>query len=317
MASYLVTGGAGFIASHLIERLLELGHEVSAIDNFATGRRENLAPFLDRIRFHEIDLRDADAVLQATQGVDYVLHQAALPSVPRSIAHPAECHEVNVTGTLNVLLAARDVGVKRVVYAASSSAYGDAIEAIKSEDLLPNPISPYGCAKLAGEYYCRAFYRSYGLETVCLRYFNVFGPRQNPYSPYTGVMAIFIPLMLRGERPTIFGDGSATRDFTYIRNNVEANLLAAEAVDAAGETINIACGARRSVLETVEIINRLLGTRIEPIFAPPREGDIKNSLAAIEKAERLLNYKPVVSFEEGVAQTVEWYRAELGVENIG
>lgn len=311
MSRFLITGGAGFIGSHLVEHVLQQGHSVRVIDNLATGRRENLAPFLSDIDYHEADLRDADSVQQAIKGVEVVLHQAALPSVPRSIKNPIESHEVNVTGTLNLLIAARDAGVKRLVYAASSSAYGNLDVPVKHEDLSTTPISPYGCAKLSAEQYCRVFYETYGLETVSLRYFNVFGPRQNPYSAYTGVMAIFIPRMLNGEAPIIFGDGSATRDFTYIRNNVEANMLAVSASEAPGEVINIACGTSASILDIVEGINRALGTSIQPEFQDPRPGDIRHSLASVEKAKRILGYEPLVSLEEGIAHTVEWYREEM------
>lgn len=311
MARFVVTGGAGFIGSHLVEHLLGEKHEVAVIDNFATGLRENLQPFMDRITLHEIDLRNAPAVEDAMKGADYVLHQAALPSVPRSVIDPLESHEVNATGTLNLLVAAKNAGVKRLAYAASSSAYGDTLEPVKHEGLMPQPISPYGVSKLACEQYCFAFYRCYGLETVCLRYFNVFGPRQNPNSPYTGVMAIFIPLMLQGKRPTIFGDGSASRDFTFIRNNVHANMLAIAAEKAPGEVVNIACGESYTMLDIVQSINKILGTNIEPIFAPPRPGDIKDSCASVEKAGRVLGYKPLVRFEDGLAETIEWYRKQL------
>lgn len=311
MARFMVTGGAGFIGSHLVEQLLQDGHEVVVVDNFSTGLRENLEPFRGRITLHEIQLEDGPAVARAMEGVEYVLHQGALPSVPRSVKNPLETHEANVTGTLNVLLAARDHGVKRVVYAASSSAYGDCKEPIKHEKIPPRPISPYGVSKLAGEYYCLAFYETYGLETVCLRYFNVFGPRQNPHSPYTGVMAIFIPLMLQGKQPTIFGDGIQTRDFTYIQNNVAANLLAVTAERAPGEVINIACGHSCSVLGIIEAVNRILGTSIEPRFAPPRPGDILHSRASIDKAREILHYEPAVDLEEGLRRTIEWYRKNL------
>ncbi|RJP19428.1 MAG: SDR family oxidoreductase [Candidatus Omnitrophota bacterium] len=313
MARFVVTGGAGFIGSHLVEHLLSENHEVCVIDNFSTGLRANIQPFLNRIALHEIDLRDADAVKWAMDGAEYVLHQAALPSVPRSVRNPRESHDVNATGTLNVLVAAKDAGVKRLIYASSSSTYGNTNELYKHEGLISQPISPYGVAKTCGEFYCKAFYESYGLETVSLRYFNVFGPRQNPDSPYTGVMAIFIPLMLKDQPPTIYGDGSATRDFTFIKNNVHANLLAVSAEKAAGETMNIACGESYSVLDVVQTINRILGKSIEPIFAPPRAGDIKHSCAFIEKAGMILNYKPLVSFEEGMAETIAWYRQKPGL----
>ncbi len=313
MARFVVTGGAGFIGSHLVEHLLSENHEVSVIDNFSTGLRENIQPFLNRITLHEIDLRDADAVKRALEGTEYVLHQGALPSVPRSVKNPLESHENNATGTLNVLTAAKDVGVKRLVYASSSSIYGNCREKKKHEKLIPQPISPYGVAKTSGEFYCKAFYETYGLETVSLRYFNVFGPRQNPDSPYTGVMAIFIPLMLQDREPTIYGDGSSTRDFTYIKNNVHANWLAVTGNEGAGEAVNIACGESQSVLEVVHTINRILGKSIEPKFAPPRPGDIRHSCAEVEKAKSVLNFKPLVSFEDGVAETVEWYRQRLSL----
>ncbi|MBD3266653.1 SDR family NAD(P)-dependent oxidoreductase [bacterium] len=313
MAKILVTGGAGFIGSHIAGHASQQGHDVIVVDNFETGRKENLDSFLDKVTFHQLDIRDNDAVKNVMNGVEYVFHQAALPSVPRSVEKPLESNEHNVTGTLNILTAAKDAGVKRVVYAASSSAYGDQEAKEKSEDLIPKPLSPYGVAKLTGEYYCKAFYETYGLETVSLRYFNVFGPRQNPFSAYTGVMAIFIPQMLKGQRPTIFGDGYHTRDFTFIQNNVEANMLAMTADGAAGEMFNIACGDSQTILQIVETINQVLGTNLEPIFADPRPGDIKHSCAAVEKAKRILHYTPSVTFEEGVARTIAWYREELGV----
>jgi len=313
MARMLVTGGAGFIGSHLAERFLNEGHEVVVVDNFVTGRRENIQDFKNRIDLHEIDIRNGEAMKTAMEGVDCVFHQAALPSVPRSVKNPFESHDINSTGTLSTLVAARDAGVRRVVYAASSSAYGDVEEPAKYEDLPPRPISPYGAAKLTGEYYCRVFSAVYGLETVCLRYFNVFGPRQNPNSPYTGVMALFIPAMLRGERPKIYGDGTATRDYTYIDNDVDANVLAATAEGISGEVLNVACGGRVSVLQVVEAINKVLGTSIEPQFCDPRPGDILHSSADISKARRLLKYEPQIDLEEGIRRTVEWYRKELGL----
>ena len=313
MARYVITGGAGFIGSHLVEHLVNEGQEVVVIDNFTTGLKNNIQPYADAITVHDIDMRNASDVMDAMQGADYVLHQAALPSVPRSIKNPQETHEVNITGSLNVLFAAKEAGVKRLVYAASSSAYGDTTESSKHEGILPRPISPYGVTKLAVENYCTAFYESYGLETVCLRYFNVFGPRQNPDSPYTGVMAIFIPLMLQGKQPTIFGDGSATRDFTYIRNNVHANMLALTAEKAPGEMMNIACGESLSMLSIVESINKILGTNIEPLFTEPRIGDIKHSCANVEKASRVIGYKPLVRFEDGLKETIEWYRQKLNL----
>ncbi len=311
MARFVVTGGAGFIGSHLVEHLLAENHEVAVVDNFSTGLRKNLQSITEQITLHEIDLREATAVRHAIQGADYVFHQAALPSVPRSIKDPLESHAANATGTLNVLTAAKDEGIKRVIYASSSSAYGDTPSKIKHEELLLQPISPYGVSKTTGELYCKAFYETYGLETVSLRYFNVFGPRQNPDSPYTGVMAIFIPLMLQDKPPTIYGDGSATRDFTFIKNNVHANMLALTAEKATGEAINIACGESFSVLDVVNTINKILGKTIEPQYAPPRPGDIKHSCASIEKAKSLLDYNPIIKLEEGVAETIEWYRKQM------
>lgn len=313
MTRFIVTGGAGFIGSHIVERLLDEEHQVVVIDDLSTGRIENADPFKDRIDFQQIDLRNLDDVRRAVEGAEHVFHQAALPSVPRSIEDPLESHHVNVTGTVNLLVAAKEAGVKRFVYAASSSAYGDAQVDQKHEELKPAPLSPYGAAKLSGELYCQAFYHSYGLETVCLRYFNVFGPRQNPFSAYTGVLAIFIPLMLKGEQPTIFGDGAASRDFTFVKNNVDANLLALTAKNAPGEVINIACGQQYTILEIVDAINQILGTNIQPKFEGVRTGDIKHSLASIEKAKTTLGYEPAVSFEEGLRVTIEWYRKELGL----
>lgn len=313
MTRFLVTGGAGFIGSHIVERLLNDGHEAVIIDDLSTGRIDNIEAFKDRVDYRQIDQRNLDDVQRAMEGVEHVFHQAALPSVPRSIENPLESHHVNVTGTMNLLFAAKEASVKRFVYAASSSAYGDAEVNQKHEELKPAPLSPYGAAKLAGELYCQAFYHSYGLETVCLRYFNVFGPRQNPFSAYTGVLAIFIPLMLKGEQPTIFGDGSVSRDFTFVQNNVEANMLALTAKNASGEVINIACGRPYTILEIVDAINEILGTNIKPKFAPPRAGDIKHSLAAIDKARQVLGYEPSISFEEGLRITIDWYRKELGL----
>jgi len=312
MALYLITGIGGFIGSSLARALLARGAQVRGIDNFATGRRENLAEILDRIDFREADILDLDAMKQACAGVDYVLHQAAIPSVPKSVLDPLASNRANVDGTVNVLVAARDAKVKRVVYAASSSAYGDTPTLPKHEGMTPNPISPYAVAKLASEHYMISFYRCYGLETVALRYFNIFGPRQDPSSPYSGVLAKFITLMLRGEQPTIFGDGEQSRDFTYIDNAVEANLLAcdAPASDAAGQVFNIATGRRITLKETVKMLQRLTSYSGEAKFAPERGGDIKHSLADISKAEVHLRYRPKVNFEEGLRRTVDWYRGK-------
>src|SRR5216684_9326969 len=310
MAKYLVTGAAGFIGSSLVRALLERGDEVRGIDNFATGKRENLTEMLGRMDFREADILDLDAMHKACAGVDYVLHQAAIPSVPKSVLDPLSSNRANVDGTVNVLVAARDAKVKRVVYAASSSAYGDTPTLPKHEHMTPDPISPYAVAKLASEHYMISFYRCYGLETVALRYFNIFGPRQDPSSPYSGVLAKFITMMLSGQRPTIFGDGEQSRDFTYIVNAVESNLLAckAPASQVAGKVFNVATGRRITLNETVKMLQGLTSYSGETIYGPERGGDIKHSLADISKAEAHLRYRPKVNFEEGLRRTVDWYR---------
>lgn len=309
MATYVVTGGAGFIGSNLVEALLERGDTVRVIDNLSTGRPVNLEPFLGRIEFHELDIfRDADELPRVFEGADFVLHQAALPSVVRSVESPLESNDSNVTGTLRVLLAARDAGVRRLVYASSSSAYGDTEVLPKREDMPTCPMSPYAVAKLAGEHYCRVFTGVYGLETVSLRYFNVFGPRQDPASLYAAVIPIFTRLMLEGRRPTIYGDGEQSRDFTYIGNVVQANLLACTAPGAAGLAFNIGAGGRTSLLQLVGALNELLGTRIVPVHEPPRAGDVRHSEADISLARRVLGYQPAISFKEGLRMTVDWYR---------
>ena len=304
---YVVTGGAGFIGSHLAERLIRDGQRVRVIDNLITGKRANLAALNGDIEFHEVSITDLEALRPIFAGADYVLHQAALPSVPRSVDDPLTTHEINVTGTLNVLIAARDAGVKRVAYAASSSAYGDAEAEYKTEDLPPRPLSPYGVSKLAGEYYCQAFTAVYGLETVALRYFNVFGPRQDETSQYAAVIPKFVAALSRGEAPVIYGDGAQSRDFTYIDNVVHGNLLALTAPDAAGQMMNLATGGRITLLELVEKLNALLGTNIAPAHAPARPGDIKHSRASVDKARDLLDFSPIVDFDTGLARTVEWY----------
>src|SRR5690554_7464 len=315
MAHYLVTGGAGFIGSNLVGALLEQGHTVRVLDNFSTGKRENLAPYGSRVEVIEGDLTDLDTVRRAVQGVDVVLHQGALASVPRSIEDPISSNEANVKGTLHVLIAAKDAGVKRVVYASSSSVYGDqAVTEPKVETMPPQPISPYAVSKLSGEQYCQVFYEVYGLETVSLRYFNVFGPRQDPHSEYAAVIPKFITCMLEGQRPTIFGDGEQTRDFTYIGNVIKGNLLAATAPAerVAGQVFNMATGAQISLNGLVEMLQEITGQNLAPVYAPPRTGDIKHSRADIEKARRLLGYEPEVSFLEGLRQTVEWYQSRDG-----
>jgi len=312
MAKFLVTGAAGFIGSSLVRALLERGDEVRGIDNFATGRRENLAEVLKQIDFRDADLLDLNAMHKACAGVDYVLHEAAIPSVPKSVVDPIGSNRANIDGTVNLLVAARDVKVKRVVYAASSSAYGDTPTLPKHESMTPNPISPYAVAKLASELYMISFFRCYGLETVCLRYFNIFGPRQDPSSPYSGVLAKFSMEMLRGEQPTIFGDGETSRDFTYIDNAVSANLLAcsAPAAECAGRVFNCATGRRITLNETFAALKPLTGYQGDVKYAPERAGDIKHSLADITLAQKHLGYKVLVNFEDGLRRTVEWYKSQ-------
>jgi nucleoside-diphosphate-sugar epimerase len=318
MALYMITGIGGFIGSSLARELLARGEKVRGVDNFATGKRENLAEILSRIDFREADILDLDAMHKACAGVDFVLHQAAIPSVPKSVLDPLGSNRANVDGTVNVLVAARDAKVKRVVYAASSSAYGDTPTLPKHEAMKPDPISPYAVAKLASEQYMISFYRCYGLETVCLRYFNIFGPRQDPSSPYSGVLAKFITLMLRGEQPTIFGDGEQSRDFTYIDNAVSANLLAckAPAEQAAGKVFNTATGRRITLNQTFKLLQGLTAYSGPPKYGPERGGDIKHSLADISKTEAALGYKPVVHFEEGLRRTVEWYKQQNSSANL-
>lgn len=311
MSLYLITGIGGFIGSSLARALLARGEQVRGVDNFSTGKRANIAELLDHIDFRETDLLDLEGMKNACAGVDYVLHQAAIPSVPKSVLDPLGSNLANVDGTLNVLVAARDAKVKRVVYAASSSAYGDTPTLPKHEAMTPSPISPYAVAKLASEHYMISFFRCYGLETVALRYFNVFGPRQDPTSQYSGVLAKFITQMLRGEQPTIFGDGEQSRDFTYIDNTVDGNLLAcqAPAAEVAGQVFNVATGRRVTLNETYQLLRTLTSYSGEPRYASERGGDIKHSLADISRAEAKLGYKPTVNFEEGLRRTVEWYRS--------
>jgi nucleoside-diphosphate-sugar epimerase len=312
MAKYLVTGAAGFIGSSLVRALLARGDQVRGVDNFSTGKRANLTEVLDRIDFREADLLNLDAMQSACQGVDYVLHQAAIPSVPKSIVDPLGSNGANVDGTVNLLVAARDAKVKRVVYAASSSAYGDTPTLPKQEAMPTSPISPYAVAKLASELYMTSFYRCYGLETVSLRYFNIFGPRQDPSSPYSGVLAKFSMQMLRGEQPTIFGDGETSRDFTFIDNAVSGNLLAcaAPAAECAGRVFNCATGRRITLNQTFEALKKLTGYPGLVKYEPERSGDIKHSLADITLAQKHLGYKVLVNFEEGLRRTVEWYKTQ-------
>jgi nucleoside-diphosphate-sugar epimerase len=311
MALFLTTGIGGFIGSSIARELLKRGERVRGIDNFSTGKRENLVDIFHEIEFCEADILDLDALNRACEGVDYIFHEAAIPSVPKSVLDPIGSNRANIDGTVNLLVAARDAKVKRVVYAASSSAYGDTPTLPKHEGMTPDPISPYAVAKLAGEHYMTSFYRCYGLETVALRYFNVFGPRQDPSSQYSGVLAKFITLMLNNQQPTVFGDGEQSRDFTYIDNVVQANLLAcyAPSVQAAGKMFNIATGQRVTLNETFKLLQKLTGYSSSPIYGPERGGDIKHSLADITLAQRHLGYQPTVDFESGLRLTVEWYRA--------
>src|SRR5579864_8669346 len=312
MSLYLITGIGGFIGSSLARELLQRGEQVRGVDNFSTGKRENLTEILSQIDLRESDILDLNAMHQACAGVDYILHQAAIPSVPKSVLDPIGSNRANVDGTVNLLVAARDAKVKRVIYAASSSAYGDTPTLPKQERMTPDPISPYAVAKLASERYMISFYRCYGLETVALRYFNIFGPRQDPTSPYSGVLAKFITQMLAGQQPTAFGDGKQSRDFTYIDNVVSANLLAAKAPasEAAGKVFNVATGTRIDLNQTFELLKKIIGYKGELKYGPERSGDVKHSLADLSRTEKHLGYKPLVSFEEGLRRTVDWYRGQ-------
>lgn len=305
---YLVTGGAGFIGSNIAQELVNRGDSVRVLDNLSTGKKENLVKILDRIELIEGDIRGYHIVREAVSNIDVILHQAALPSVPRSIKDPITSNEVNVTGTLNILNAARDAKVKRVVFASSSSVYGNTPELPKHEGIIPNPLSPYAVSKLTGEKYCGVFSSLYGLETVALRYFNVFGPHQDPSSQYSAVIPLFITAMLRDERPVIFGDGEQSRDFTYISNVIEANILAATTPNISGIAVNCACHGRVTLNELVQGINEILGKNIVPIHKDERSGDIKHSFANISAAEKYLLYKPVTSFDNGLKKTIEWYK---------
>jgi len=312
MKNLLVTGGAGFIGSHVVRLLLEKGYRVSVMDSLLTGKRENLAEVEgDLSVFFIADIRDPEACLEATKGIDCVLHQAALPSVPRSVEDPALTNGINVGGTLNMLLAARENGVKRFVFASSSSVYGETPTLPKREDQAPAPLSPYAIQKLTAEHYCRVFNSLFGLETLCLRYFNVFGPRQDPQSQYAAVIPKFITAALDGLPLTVFGDGSQSRDFTFAADVARANLKAVEAGETAGEIVNIACGKRNTLNEFIGILARLHGGKLEVKNLPPRAGDIKDSLADIGRAEKLLGYRPGTSFEEGVGETFDWYKERI------
>lgn len=309
MRAFLVTGGAGFIGSHIVEALVRRGDRVRVLDNLSTGHRGNLAAWASQIDFREGDVADPVAVQQAVVGVECVFHEAALASVPRSVERPLETNAACVTGTVNLLDQARRAGVRRVVFAASSSAYGDQSNASKRESDLPSPLSPYAAAKLAGELYCQAFYHTYGLETVCLRYFNVFGPRQDPDSPYSAVIPLFITAMLGGRRPIIYGDGLQSRDFTFVENVVRGNLLAADAEGVAGLTINVATGRSVTLLDLLAALNRSLGLNVQPELAPPRAGDVRESLADITLARRKLGYEPTIDLQEGLDRSIAYYRS--------
>ena len=312
---YVVTGGAGFIGSHIVEHLVRAGHQVVVLDNLSTGSRANLRGVEHLVTLIVGSVTDLEATKRACEGADFVIHQAVLPSVPRSVRDPVSTHEHDATGTLNVLIAARDAGVRRVVYAGSSSAYGNTEELPKHEAMVPNPRSPYAVAKLAGEHYCRAFHATYALETVVLRYFNIFGPRQDPASEYAAVVPRFIVAALEGRAPTITGDGEQTRDFTFVRNAVHANLLACEAPAAAcGETFNVGCGERVSLNTLWRRIQDAVGVELPARYVERRAGDVRDSLASLEKSGRLLGYAPLVTLDAGIRETVASLRERLAVE---
>jgi len=306
----VVTGGAGFIGSNIVARLVADGHEVRVVDDLSTGKERNLAAVADDIRLHTGDICDEGLLRQAFEGAECVFHQAALASVPRSIDDPVGSNRANVEGTLKVLVAARDCGVRRVVYASSSSVYGDTPTLPKREDMIPAPMSPYAVSKLAGEYYCGVFNDTFGLETVSLRYFNVYGPHQDPESQYAAVIPIFLQRIASGEKPTVFGDGEQSRDFTFVDDVVEANLRAAHAEGAAGAVCNIGRGERHTLNRLIELLECCLGREVTPEYGDPRPGDVKHSMAAIERARETIGYDPVVPFEEGLGRTVEWFSSE-------
>lgn len=312
MAKYLVTGGSGFIGSNIVKELLSRGEHVRVLDNYSTGKRENLFPYKDNpnLEIFEGDLRSFHIVRDSVKGVDYVLHQGALPSVPRSVKDPITSNDVNINGTLNILEAAKEFGVKRVVFASSSSVYGNNEVMPKVETMPVAPLSPYALTKYAGERYCQIYYQLYGLETVALRYFNVFGPNQDPTSQYSAVIPKFIKIMMEGKRPIIYGDGQQSRDFTFVSNNVEANIRACTTPGIGGEVFNIACGARYTMIDLVDNLNQLLGTNIQPIFEDPRPGDVKHSLAGIEKAEKVLGFEVKAHFLEGLSELVNFTKAQ-------
>ncbi len=311
MARYLVTGGAGFIGSHLVRRLVSDGHQVRVLDNLSTGSRAKLEDVIDKVEFIDGDLRRREDCQTGCADVDMVFHQAALPSVPRSVDDPATFHAHNINGTFQLFMAAKEAGCERVIYAASSSAYGDQPDQPKRESMLPAPLSPYALNKLVGEYYAGVFYETYGMETISLRYFNVFGPHQDPTSQYAAVIPAFVSAILKDQQPVVYGDGEQTRDFTHVDNVVEANVLAASARSLAGQVVNIACGERVSINQVVALVNKLLGKGIAPQYAPHRPGDVKHSLADISLAREVMGYRPVVMFAEGLARAIEWYKSNL------
>ncbi|MFN5466879.1 MAG: SDR family oxidoreductase [Pirellulaceae bacterium] len=308
MKSCLVTGGAGFIGSHLVHGLLAEGYRVRVLDNLSTGHRANLEDVLDRVEFVEGDICDTQTAKQATEGIDVVFHQAAMASVPFSLEYPLESHRACATGTLSMLIAAKDAGVKRFVYAASSSAYGDQPFSSKREIDIPSPLSPYAVAKLAGEYYCQSFFHSFGMETVGLRYFNVYGPRQDPNSPYSAVIPLFVTRLLSGQSPIIYGDGQQSRDFTFVENVVHGNILASKAEGIGGRVINMAEGRQTTLLQLLTLLDHHLGTGIVPKFEPPRAGDVRESLADMTLARQLLGYDSRIGLDEGLARTIDYYR---------
>lgn len=308
MRSVLVTGGAGFIGSHLATRLVDLGHRVRVLDNYSTGHPENLAHLEGRVEMHEADLRDPAACERACRGVEFVFHEAAMGSVPKSIDDPQTSHDVNINGTFNLLRAAANAGVRRVIYAGSSSVYGDTNESPKHEGITPQPLSPYAVQKLTGEYYCSVFTRCFGLDTITLRYFNVFGPRQDPSSQYAAAIPAFATAILRGESPIVYGDGEQSRDFTHIDNVIDGNLLAMNAERTGGVAINLACGGQITINETIAAINRILGTKIKPQYLAPRAGDVRHSCADIRRARELLQFAPTVGFDEGLKKSIDFYR---------
>ncbi len=311
MERFLVTGGAGFIGSNIAAKLVSQGCFVRVIDNLLTGKKGNLTGIIDKIEFIEADMGDEKIAHSAMKDIDVVLHQGALPSVPRSVDDPAATHKHCVDATFTLLLAARDAGIKRFVYASSSSAYGDTPTSPKLETMQPEPLSPYAAAKLAGEYYAKVFYKVFGLETISLRYFNVFGPYQDPTSQYAAAIPAFVTAILKDEPPTVFGDGEQSRDFAYVDNVVEANLLAARVKRTAGEVVNIACGRAVTVNEIIDIINDLAGKNIKPVYDPPRPGDVKHSLADVALAKKTIGFKPTVPFKQGLQLAIDWYRDNL------